>query len=151
MGGNATQPPPPRSRGVPSKGNQIRIGYITPPFSEVHKWGKLLVTPPFSGVRSKGDKLATSPLHSPGATSGLNCYETPMFLGVYSYSEKTRDGYLTCALSGATYGGNVYVTVPFSGNPNKGGKIRMGYLSPAFSGAHKRAESLRNPSILGGP
>ena len=33
----------------------------------------------------------------------------------------------------------------------QGDKIRSGYLTPAFSGAHKWAELLHNPCILGGP
>ena len=41
-------------------------------------------------------------------------------------------------------------TPAFSGVANKGGKIRKGYLTFAFSGAHKWAEWLRNPCILGG-
>ena len=46
-----------------------------------------------------------------------------------------------------------YVTSAFSGVPNskRGEKITIGCLTPAFSGAHKRAEVLCNPYILGGP
>ena len=43
------------------------------------------------------------------------------------------------------------MTPPFSGIPKEGDKIRSGCLTLAFSGAHKRAELLRNPCILGMP
>ena len=43
------------------------------------------------------------------------------------------------------------VTPAFSEVPNKADKIRSGYITPAFLGAHKWAEFLRNPCILGGP
>ena len=54
---------------------------------------------------------------------------------------------------GPKRGQNCYVTPLFSGVPNAkhGEKFRSGCLTPAFSGAQKRAELLRNPSILGGP
>ena len=48
-------------------------------------------------------------------------------------------------------GRNSDVTPAFSGVPGKGGKIRSGYITPAFSGAHKWAELLRKPCILGSP
>ena len=35
-------------------------------------------------------------------------------------------------------------------SPNKGTKIRIGCLTSAFSGAHKWAEMLCHPCILGG-
>ena len=48
-------------------------------------------------------------------------------------------------------GRNFSVTPAFSAVPNKGDKFRMGYLTFALPGAHKWAELLHNPSILGGP
>ena len=43
-----------------------------------------------------------------------------------------------------------YVTPAFSGVPTYGDKIKSGSLNHAFSGAHKWADVLRNPWILGG-
>ena len=99
--------------------------------------------------------MATSPPPSRGPRTGRNCYATPTFLGVPNarHGDKIRSGYLPLAFSGAGRGWNCYVTPAFSGVPNAkhGDKIRNGYLTPAFSGAQNRAQSLRNPYILGGP
>ena len=49
----------------------------------------------------------------------------------------------------------MYVLKPFGGEGGggfaKGDKIRVGCLTPAFWGAHKWAEMLRHPCILGDP
>ena len=54
---------------------------------------------------------------------------------------------------GPTSGRKCYITPAFSGIPKyRGGdRIRSGYLAPAFSGAHKWAEMVHHPRILGDP
>ena len=48
-------------------------------------------------------------------------------------------------------GSTSYVSLAFSRVPKQGDKIRSGCLTLSFSEAHKCAELLQNPSILGGP
>ena len=156
MGGKATSPL--HSRGSPksrrTKSELVgptsgRKCYITPAFSGVpkdkgdkiriggaHKWAEMLHHPCILGGPQKqrgqnqnwwgpevGGK-ATSPLHSRG-------------------SPKTRG--TKSELVGPTSGRKCYITPAFSGVPKvKEDKIRIG-------GAHKWAEMLHEPCILGGP
>ena len=58
----------------------------------------------------------------------------------------------SCLLGGPQVGGNATPPLHSQGFPKtKGDKIRSGSLTPAFSGAHKWAEMLRHPYILGDP
>ena len=84
--------------------------------------------------------MASSPLHSQVPRRGRKCYVTPAFSGASNArrKEKFRSGYLTPSFSG----------VP---NAKRREKLSSGYVTPAFSGAHKRAEVIRDPCILGGP
>ena len=52
---------------------------------------------------------------------------------------------------GPKRGRNCYATRAFLGIPKNRDKIKSGSLTPAFSAAHKWAELLRNPCILGDP
>ena len=52
---------------------------------------------------------------------------------------------------GPTSGRNRYVTPVLSGVPRRGDKIRSAYLTPTFSVAHKWAELLHHPCVLGVP
>ena len=52
---------------------------------------------------------------------------------------------------GPASGHNCYVTPALPVVPNKGNKIRIGTITSAFSGAHKWAELIRYPCILGRP
>ena len=126
---------------------------------------KCYITPVFSGISSKtggknqiwwGPQVggnATSPLHSRGSartwgtkselvgpTSGRKCYITPVFSGISSKTWGTKSD-----LVGPTSGRKCYITPAFSVIPkDMGDQIR-------FGGAHKWAEMLHHPSILGGP
>ena len=112
------------------------------------------LTPPFSGVPDKGGKIRSG-------------YLTRAFVGAHKRAELLHNPY---SLGGPQQGGQnqkvptsllpsrgptrertYYITPAFSGVPNKGDKIKSGYLTIALSGAHKRAELLHNPCILGGP
>ena len=116
---------------------------------------------------------ATSPLHSrefPNKggqnqnwpTSGRKCYITPAFSGIPKYEkDKIRIG--------PPVGVNATSPLRSPGSPNKGGQNqnwptsgRKCYITPAFLGipkqrgtkselAHKWAEMLHHPSILGDP
>ena len=120
----------PAFSGVPKvKGDKIRRG-------GAHKWAEMLHHPGIlGGPQSQGGQnknrwgpqvggIATSPLHSRG-------------------SPKSRE--TKSELVGPTSGRKCYITPAFSGVPKvKGDKIRIG-------GAHKSAEMLHHPCILGGP
>ena len=127
VGGNATSPL--HSRGSPKDvGNKIRFG-------GAHKWLEMLHHPCILGdpQRHGGQnqnwwgpqvgRNATSPLHSRGS---------PKAWGTKS------------ELVGPTSGWKCYITPAFSGvTKDMGDKIRIG-------GAHKWAEMLHHPCILGG-
>ena len=152
--------------------------YITPAFSRIpkdmedkiriggaHKWAEMLHHPCILGDPQRhggrnqiwwGPQVgrnATSPLHSRGSartwgtkselvgpTSGRKCYITPAFSGIPSKTWGTKS-----ELVGPTSWRKCYITPAFSGIPkDMGDKIRIG-------GAHKWAEMLHHPSILGGP
>ena len=120
----------PAFSGVPKvKEDKIRIG-------GAHRWAEMLHHPCIlGGPQSQGGQNqnlwgpqvggnATSPLHSRGS---------PKSRGTKS------------ELVGPTSGRKGYITPAFSGLPkDKGDKIRIG-------GAHKWAEMLHHPCILGGP
>ena len=95
-------------------------------------------------------------------TSGRKCYITPAFSGV------PKERGTKSELAGPTSGRKCYITPAFSGVPNKGDKIKGGpqvggnATSPLHSrgsptketkskGAHKWAEMLHHPCILGNP
>ena len=120
----------PAFSGVPKvKRDKIRIG-------GAHKWAEMLHDPCIlRGPQSQGGQNqnrwgpqvggnATSPLHSRGSPK----------------SRRTKS-----ELVGPTSGRKCYITPAFSGVPKvKGDKIRIG-------GAHKWAERLHHPCILGAP
>ena len=140
---------------------------------------KCYITPAFSGVPKQGDKdnggpqvggSATSPLRSQGSpnkgtksklahkwaevlhhpcvlggtptrgqgqrwpTSGRNCYITPAFSGVPKHEDKVNGG--------PQVGGGATSPLPSRGSPNTGTKSKV---------AHKWAEVLHPPCVLGGP
>ena len=156
MGGNATSPlhsrASPKTWGTKSElvgPTSGRKCYITPTFSGVpkdmgnkiriggaHKWAEMLHHPCILGDPQRhgghnqnwwGPQVgrnATSPLHSRGS---------PKTWGTKS------------ELVGPTSGRKCYITPAFSGIPkDMGDKIRIG-------GAHKWAEMLHHPYILGDP
>ena len=95
-----------------------------------HKW---LPHPCLLGGPQVGG-IATKPLHSRG-----------------SPHKETKSKVASSPLPsrGPTSGWKCYITPAFSGVPKQGDKIKSGYLTHAFLGAHKWAELLQNPCILG--
>ena len=66
--------------GVPqTKGDEVRIGCLTPDLSGAQKRAEMLCHSCILGTKSE---LAASPLPSRGARRGGKCYATPTFLGV---------------------------------------------------------------------
>ena len=156
VGGNATSPL--HSRGSPksrwTKSQEVgptsgRKCYITPAFSGVpkvkgdkiriggaHKWAEMLHHPCIlGGPQSQGGQNQNwwGPQVGGNATSPRHCRGSPKLR--WTKSE----------LVGPTSGRKRYITPAFSGVPKvKGDKIRIG-------GAHKWAEMLHHPCILGGP
>ena len=150
----------PRILGDPRKdmGDKIRIG-------GAHNWAEMLHHPCILGNPQRhggqnqnwwGPQVggnATSPLHSRGSpktwgtkselvrpTSGWKCYITHAFSGIPAKTWGTK-----LELVGPTSGRKCYITPAFSGIPkDMGDKIRIG-------GAHKWAEMLHHPCILGDP
>ena len=71
--------------GPQTKGDEIRSGYLNPPFAGPKRGRKWYVNPPFLGVpkqRRMKSEVATSPLPSRGPKRGPKCYVNPAFLGV---------------------------------------------------------------------
>ena len=123
---------------------------------------KCYITPAFSGIPNKGDKIkagpkeggnATSPLHSRGSPKreinqsrpkrGRKCYITPAFSGVPNKGDKIK--------AGPKEGKNATSALHSRGSPNKWGQNQNWLPKPCLLGAHKWAEMLRQPCILGGP
>ena len=120
----------PAFSGVPKvKGDKIRIG-------GAHKWAEMLHDPCIlRGPQSQGrqNQNLWGPQVGGNATSPLHSRGSPKSRGTKS------------ELVGPTSGLKGYITPAFSGLPkDKGDKIRIG-------GAHKWAEMLHHPCILGGP
>ena len=104
-----------------TKGDKIRGGSLTPAFSGAHKWAEMLRHPSYSGIPKQ---------------RGTKSEVAPSHL----------------PSRGPTSGQKCYVTPAFWGIPKtKGNKIRSGSLTSTFSEAHKWAEMLRHPCILGNP
>ena len=121
------------------KGDKIRIGCLTPAFWEAHKWAECYITPAFSGVpKERGTKSELV-----GPTSGQKCYITPAFSGVPNKGDKIKVG--------PQVGGIATSPLHSRGPQSKGNKIRIGCLTRAFREAHKWAEMLHHPCILGDP
>ena len=96
--------------------------------------------------------MATSPLPSQGPKRGRKCYVTHAVWGSPTPSAGGNSEVATSPLHsrGPRRGQKCYVTSAFSRVPSRE-KFRSGYLTPAFSGAHRMAEVLHNPCILGVP
>ena len=102
---------------------EIRIGCLTPALSGARKWAQLLCYPCIFGGPQRQVREGNQ-----------NWLPHPSFLG------------------GPQVGDIATSPLHSRGSPNakRGEKIRIGCLTPAFSGAHKWAELLRHPCILGG-
>ena len=117
--------------GPQTKGDEIRIGCLTPALSRAQKRAEMRRHPCILGdPQTKGDKI-----RSGYQKRNEDC---PGFLN--------RTGRL-----GPKRGRKCYATRAFSGVPKQGDEIRIGCLTHAFAGARKRAEMLCHPCILGGP
>ena len=73
------------------------------------------------------------------------------FLGVSLKGRQNQKRIHNPYLRGPKQGSIATLPLRSRGSPKKGDMFRDGYIDPAFSGAHKRAELLRYPSVLGGP
>ena len=104
---------------------------------------------PKMGIKSE---LTATPVPSRGPKSGQKYDITPPFSGIPKPRVKNQKWPpLPCLLGGPQVGGNATSPLHSRGSPNKGDKIRIGYLMLACSGAHKRAEMLHHPCVLGDP
>ena len=109
--------------GVPSamQGGEITISYLTPAFSGTHKLAEVLLNPCILGGHQRQER-----------------------------GRKIEVASLPLPSEGPTSRRKGYVIPTLSGVPKQGNKISDGYFTPAFSRAHKWAEVLCNPCILGG-
>ena len=140
------------------RGDQIRIGCLTPTFCRPKRWHNCYVTRAFLGspTPSAGTKsdVASSPVPSQGPKRWRNCYVTPAISGVQRQARGPNQMWLThpCLLGGQKWAELLRNPCILGGSPTpRGDKIRIGCLTLAFSGAQKMAELPRNPCILGGP
>ena len=112
------------------------------------------VTPVFSWFPRKGYKNKRG-------------YITPTFFGPHKWAGLLRNPYVPGGslkrgqnqkwlhhpylLKDPINGRSCYVTPMFVGVPGKGDKIKSGCIISAFSGAHKWAQLLHDPCVLGAP
>ena len=92
VGGSATSPL--HSRGSPTKGNKIRIGYLNHAFSRAQKRAEVLRHRCILGgpkQRGKYSQLAALAMPSQGPKSGRKCYFTPAFSGVPNKGEPNQN------------------------------------------------------------
>ena len=131
--------------GVPEQGDKVKGGPQVNKIatSPLRAWGS-----PNKGTKSKVAHKWAELLHHPCAhggpqtrgqsqrwpTSGQNCYITPAFLGVPKQGDKVKGG--------PQVGGSATSPLRSRGSPNKGTKSKV---------AHKWAEVLHHPCVLGGP
>ena len=152
----ATQP---RILRVPNKGDKIRNGYPTPPFSGAQQRAelqqKLCV---LGGPQQRGEKsqVATSFLPCRGPKRGRNCYATLAFSGVPNKRDKITSGYLTPAFSRANKRAELLRNPCILGGPQQRGQRGnicparparyfstnytdfSPYITPSFSGVSKK-------------
>ena len=98
-------------------------------------------------------ELATSPLPSRRADKLAEVLGNPCILGGRQRQERGRKievASLPLPSERPTSRRKGYVIPTLSGVPKQGNKISDGCFTPAFSRAHKWAEVLCNPCILGG-
>ena len=93
-------------------------------------------------------EMAASPLPSRGPTGGRSPLHSR---GSPTKGRKSELATSSLPSRGPKRGRKCYVTLAFSGVPKSGDKIKSGYLTLDFSGAHKWAELLCYPCIVGGP
>ena len=93
-----------------------------------HKWAEVLHHPSVLGCSQTRGQNQRWP------TSGRKCYITPAFWGVPEQGEKVKGG--------QQVGGSATSALRSSGSPNRGAKSKV---------AHKWAEVLHHPCVLGGP
>ena len=133
------------SWGAPKKGDKVKGGPQVggSATSPLRSWGS-----PKKGAKSKVPHKWTEVLHHPcllggpqtrgqsqrWPTSGQNCYITRAFLGVPKQGDKVKGG--------PQVGGSATSPLRSWGSPNKGTKSKV---------AHKWAELLHHPCVLGGP
>ena len=145
---------PLRSRRSPNKGRRSEMAASPVPCRGPTSGRKCYITPAFLGVPKHGDDIRSGylTLAFSGAQKWAEVLRKPCIL-VGPQTRGPNQKWLPHPrpLKGLTSGRKCWVAPEFSGVPKQRGKIGNGYLSHAFSGAHKWAEVLRNPYILGGP
>ena len=147
---------PLHSQGPQTKGDKIRIGYVTPTSSRAQKRAQGLCHPLHSrGVpkqRKAKSKGAPSPLTFQGPTSGRKCYVTPAFSGVQKRADMLRQP--LHSLGSTNKGGKhqKWLPQPAFSEAQKG---RKRYVTSAFSGVPKqkgtKSKAATSPFPFGGP
>ena len=157
MGGNATSPLHSRGSPTPTRGTKSEVVASPPPSPGPTNARNCCVTHAISSVPKQGNKIKSG-------------YLTPAFSGARKRAVLLRNH---CILGGpqrqargtkskkpasplpsrgpTKLGKMLHHTCHSRGSPTPraGNKIRSGCLTTAFSGAHKWAEMLRDPCILG--
>ena len=83
----------PAFSGIPTKGNKIRSGYLTPAFSGAQKRAELRHNPCIlgdTGKRGTKSEVAASPPPSRRPKRGWNCDITPAFSGIPNKGERNQ-------------------------------------------------------------
>ena len=157
VGGIATSPL--HSRGSPKRGG-TKSELVGPTSGR-----KCYITPAFLGIPNKGDKIKVGPQVGGNATSPLHSRGSPMKGGQNQNWMPNP-----CLLGGPQVGGNATSPLHSRGSPKKGGQ-NQNWWGPQVGGnatsplhsrgsptkgtkskwAHKWAEMLHHPCILGDP
>ena len=168
MGGSATSPL--HSRLSPNTGTNSKVA---------HKWAECYIIPAFSGVPEQGDKVNGGPQVGGTATLRLRSWGSPNKTTKSSLAHKWAEVlHHPCVLGGPPTGGqsqrwptrwrNSHIIPAFSGVPEQGDEVNGGAQvgGSATSSlhsrgspnkgttsmvAHKWAEVLHHPCVLGGP
>ena len=134
------------SRGSPNKWEQNQNWLPKPCLLGAHKWAEMLRQPCILGdPQTNGDKIRIGCLNPAfwGPTSGRKCYVNLAFSGVPNKGDKIK--------AGPKEGKNATSALHSRGSPNKWRQNQNWLPKPCLLGAHKWAEMLRQPCILGGP
>ena len=154
-GGNARSPLHSRGSAMPSTGEKIRSGYLTPAFSGPPKKGEMLChryilgDPQCQAQRTKSE-VATPPLPCRGPRRGQKCNVAPTFSGIPNAKREERNQKWLphlCLLGSPKEGGNATPPLHSWGSPipSTGNNIKRWLPQPCVLGGPKEGGNAMSP------
>ena len=141
-------------RGFPDKETKSEVAASPIPFWRVRKRAVLQCNACVLGgpqPTAQNQKWLPHPCLGGGPERGQYCNVTLAFSGVPTQGDKIRSGCLTHAFFGRPKEGEIAMQPLRSGvSPNNGTKSEVAASPLPSWGAHKRAELIHNPCIMGG-